>query len=173
MDKGDEDSIRALVPEAGRDSVRKWDPRYVVGVPNAVGNNITYETLTPEGLVLTEEYARKGHSIKSLCRVLGIHYASFRELRRRNDAVNDAWENGRACLDNEVNDLILNEARKGNLTAAIFYSKGRLGWREVGPAEGESAQAPTVNINISAPLSDEQFAKMITVNAPERKEGDE
>lgn len=162
----EQEDVKALVPPPRRDGARNYDKRFVVARFTEAGS-LTYDTLTPDGLVLVEEFARKGHSVKSLCRVLGIHYATFRELRRRVTEVADAWDHGRASLDDEVNDVLLRHMREGNLSAAIFYAKGRLGWREVGPADGEAAAAPTVNINISAPLSDEQFAKMVQVNTPE------
>jgi predicted DNA-binding protein (UPF0251 family) len=139
---------------------RKFDPRYVVVAFTETGA-LTYTGLTPAGLRLVTTYAKDGHNVDSCARALGIGRSTFADLRKRNADVADAWASGRAILDDEVNDTLLRHMREGSLPAAIFYAKGRLHWRETGPADPSAQQGPTVNITLNAPMSDADFARLI------------
>lgn len=139
---------------------RKFDPRYVLAAFTDTGA-LTYTGLTPAGLRLVTKYAREGHNVDSCARALGIGRSTFADLRKRAADVADAWASGRAILDDEINDTLLKHMREGSLPAAIFYAKGRLHWRETGPADPTAQQGSTVNITLNAPMSDADFARLI------------
>ena len=87
----------------------------------------------PSGLALIEALAGDGAPQSKLAADLGIGLTKFKALLADDDGespVRMAWEAGRASLEHEVSHLLLTAARKGNVIAAIYYSKAQLGWTE-------------------------------------------
>lgn len=120
-------------------------------------------TLKPAGYALIERMAEDGRDVTSIARALGMHRDTFRLLRRRDPEAQEAIERGRAALGDELADIFLEQARNGNTVAAIYLTKARLGWREAGPVD-PNAQASNINITINAPLSDDEWQRMVTVS---------
>lgn len=129
----------------------KWDP-----VPT---------TLTEAAYGRIVELAAEGNSLESIAGHLGISPRTFAEIRKRDDRARDAYTLGKAKLDTEITNMLLKSARDGSTAAQIFLAKGKLGWREVGPAADQPPSMQQVNIYVSEPLSDDQFAKLVN---PER-----
>jgi len=118
-------------------------------------------TVNEAGIALVETLARAGHDVVTLAGRLGIRHETFADIRRRQPEVAEAWARGRAAMGDEINDLLLDNARKGNMTAAIFLAKGRLGWREIGQADPSHGSGPTVNITLVSPAAPGDVAKII------------
>ena len=152
------------LPAAGsRKGVRRYNPEYIiVHQPSGRASGLSYE-VNAAGIALVEKMARDGHDVVTLAAQLGIHHVTFADIRKRQPEVGEAWARGRASLGDEINDILLKQARKGNMTAAIFLAKGRLGWREVGPTD-PNAQQSNINITINAPLSDDEGQRMVKVS---------
>ena len=152
------------LPAAGsRKGVRRYNPEYIiVHQPSGRASGLSYE-VNAAGIALVEKMARDGHDVVTLAAQLGIHHVTFADIRKRQPEVGEAWARGRASLGDEINDILLKQARKGNMTAAIFLAKGRLGWREVGPTD-PNAQQSNINITINAPLSDDEWQRMVKVS---------
>ena len=121
----------------------------------------TPHVLKPAGYVLIERMSKDGRDIVSIAKSLGMHRDVFRNLRKRDPAAQEALDRGRAGLGDELTDLFLEQARKGNTVAAIYLSKARLGWRDQGPDPAAGQTNVQVNINMPPQMSDEQFAALL------------
>ena len=117
--------------------------------------------VTPAGLAVIEAMATEGNDQRTIARALGIDKKTLTDLRDRDPAVAEAWERGHAALADELTHILLTHARNGNLVAAIFLTKARLGWRDQGPADGGPSQAVQVNINLPEPKSREEYMRAI------------
>lgn len=123
--------------------------------------------LKAAGYLLIERMAKDGRDIVSIAKALGMHRDVFRVLRKRDPAAQEALDRGKAQLGDELTDLFLEQARKGNTVAAIYLSKARLGWRDQGPDPAAGQTNVQVNINMPPNMTDEQFAAL--VDAPVTK----
>lgn len=132
-------------------------------------NGATKYEITAEGLAEIERRSRAGHDIVSIAKALGINASTFRELRKRDPRCQEAIDIGRAALGDWVSDTLIKKAKKGETAALIFLAKGRLHWRETGPVDPNQTATPTVNININAPMSDDDFRKLVDVT-PRKEE---
>lgn len=112
--------------------------------------------ITAAGLAVIEAMAAEGNDNRTIAKRLGINKSTLEDIRDRDPAVAEAWERGHAALADELTHILLSHARKGNVVAAIYLTKARLGWREGTPAEGHK-QAVQVNIQIPPPMSEAEF----------------
>lgn len=114
-------------------------------------------TITPRGLALLERLGREGQDQRSLAKALGISAKTLLEARKRHPEVEEALQRGHAGLADELTHLLLNQARKGNVIAAIYLTKARCGWRE---GDVPEARAHIV-ITLPDARSPEQYLKII------------
>lgn len=119
-------------------------------------------SLTEKGYEETEAMARAGHDFASMAKRLGIGVRTFADMRKRDQDLRDVIDMARAELGDELSDILLQQARDGNTTAAIYISKARLHWRDQGPVPGEQV-GPNISITINAPMSDDEFRAMVDV----------
>lgn len=120
------------------------------------GPYIVDDVVTANGLRAVTLLAANGAPQTKVASALGL---TARQLKKRLGTVDDdtslrlAWETGRADLEYEVATILLEQARAGNVVAAIFYSKSQLNWVDVPQA------TQTVGIQIVVPdsLSREQW----------------
>lgn len=113
-------------------------------------------TIEPAGLELIERMAAEGQDMRSIARALGCSGKVLNDCRKRDPAVTDAFEAGHAVLADEITHHLLGAARKGNIVAAIFLSKTRLGWRETGPSQDGGAKV-AVQINMPGAMSEAMY----------------
>lgn len=130
------------------------------------GGHGTPRVVTPAGLGVVERLAREGLSDTSIAAALRIDRETFRQLRMRQQAVEEALACGRSGLEDELTDLLLQRARDpkhpGGTVAAIFLAKARCGWREGELPQGATViNADAVQINMPAALTDEQFRALL------------
>lgn len=149
------------VPMPRKFGLRRFNPKYVLAEPNPTGS-LRY-TIKPAGIEAVTRMAREGHDVVSIAATLGISPDTFKLICKRQPEVQEALDEGRASLGDEITDILLTKARKGETAAAIFLAKGRLHWREVGPVDPNQQAGPTINITIPPAMSPEQFAQMIDV----------
>jgi len=122
-------------------------------------------TITNDGLAVIERMAANGNANATIAKALGTSAQVLRKMLDADERVALAYDTGKARLADELTDILLTHAREGNVTAAIYLSKARLGWRDQGPSTATTATQ--VNIHIPAPMSDEDFKKMIQVKSEE------
>lgn len=125
------------------------------------GSNAKVTSVTPDGLRVLEALASQGNDQRTMAKALGISGAVLRHLRDGDEQVREAWDRGLGALASELTHHLLRAARKGNITAAIYLTKARLGWREGDAPEG-NRQAVQVNINLPSPLEREEYLRMVT-----------
>lgn len=101
----------------------------------------------PEGLAVIEELAGRGCHVATIARVLGMGRDAFRECRRRQPEVEEAYQSG---LGREHDALVGNlrqAADEGNVAASIYLLKARHGlWDQPTPHS-----ATNVNVNVESP----------------------
>lgn len=123
-------------------------------------------SLTDDGLVRLEELAGAGNDQRTIAKELGLAWSSFRDLRDRDEAVQEALARGQGTLADELTHHLLKAARGGNITAAIYLTKARLGWIEGQLPEGAPKTAVQVNIQIPRAMSDAEFQRMVSREGP-------
>ncbi|MCT8988863.1 hypothetical protein NYR54_00940 [Chelativorans sp. SCAU2101] len=126
-------------------------------------------SITPAGLALVEELAGEGQDFRSIAKRLGINHQTFNVLRKKDEALAEAVERGQAVLADEVTHLLLKAARKGNVVAAIFLAKARLGWTDTPqPKRPEVA----VQINLPGAMDEAAYVRMVEAEVKEAADGD-
>ncbi|MFN3275076.1 MAG: hypothetical protein ACK41U_10415 [Paracoccus sp. (in: a-proteobacteria)] len=86
--------------------------------------------ITETGLQMVEELSARGCSVQTIARALGIGKDTFRAMRERDPAVQDALEQGRAVEHDALVGNLRAAADEGNIVANIFLLKSRHGYRE-------------------------------------------
>lgn len=102
-----------------------------------------------------------GRDMNSIAAALGIGKDVFRRLRQTDDQAQEAMDQGRAALGDELTDILLRHAREGMTVAAIYLTKARLGWREGEAMPGGTVNNTQINISIPPPMSDDEFRRII------------
>jgi len=69
-------------------------------------------------------------SKKQLADYFGICENTLREVEGRQPEVSEAYQKGRGKAIAGVASNLINQARNGNVAAAIFYLKTQAGWKE-------------------------------------------
>ena len=122
--------------------------------------------VTPTGLRIVEELAAKGCSVVTIAAAIGVNKETFVHLRRRDPAVEEAFENGRAKEHDRLVANLNTAAASGNVVASIFLLRARHGY--------QSGEGIDVNVNVNtggvlvvpAEMTVEQYLEM------KRAEGD-
>ena len=125
--------------------------------------------LTDAGIEAIRTLAREGRSYRGMAAALKVNHKTFADMRKRDPRIELAIDEGRGELEGEVTDLLLTQARKGQVVAAIFLAKARLGWRE-GDREHH---APPVAVNITLPKARSEDEYRAVIEATSSEEGDE
>lgn len=76
----------------------------------------------------------------------GITEKTFREVEKRQPDVSTAYKRGKGKAIAGVGSNLIAQARKGNVSAAIFYLKTQAGWKE---DQVEVRDLPPIIINTS------------------------
>ena len=93
------------------------------------------------GVDTVEQMARNGVETATIAAALGMSVSAFRQVLNRQPEVEQALARGRAALSDELVNILLKQARKGNTVAAIFLAKARCGWRTVTTSRARLARA--------------------------------
>ena len=83
------------------------------------------EWLTPDGLLLLEGWARDGLTDEQIARNMGINVKTLWVWKKDHDPICNALKRGKAVVDYEVENALVNAALEGNVTAQIFWLKNR------------------------------------------------
>ncbi len=144
-------------------------PQYIATVAPEGGG--TRYDLKPAGLALIKRMSTQGRALASIAAALGVSNDTFRELRKRDPEAQEALDQGRAALGDELTDILLEQARNGITVAAIFLAKARCGWREGEGMEGKVVNNTQINIHIPESMSDAEFKAIIDGRAPKIIDG--
>lgn len=110
QDDGRFDAPSRLVPNGGSGA-----PMY------AVGN---------KGLEIVEELAARGVAEATIAKALGMSKDAFRSVKRRDPAVQEAIDRGRAVEHDKLVGVLFEQAMSGQYVPAMFLLKTRHGYRE-------------------------------------------
>jgi hypothetical protein len=69
-------------------------------------------------------------SKRQLCDYMSVGETTFREIEGRQPEVSDAYKRGKAKAIGSIGQSLIQQAKNGNIAAAIFYLKTQAGWRE-------------------------------------------
>ena len=69
-------------------------------------------------------------SKKQLADYMDVSETTFREIEARQPDVFDAYKRGKAKAIGSIGQSLIQQAKNGNIAAAIFYLKTQAGWRE-------------------------------------------
>lgn len=72
---------------------------------------------------------------------------TLRAVEGRQPEVSEAYKRGKAKAIGSIASGLISQAKKGNITAAIFYLKTQAGWRET--KEEEAKDIPPINITLT------------------------
>ncbi|AKO97007.1 hypothetical protein MALG_01835 [Marinovum algicola DG 898] len=92
-------------------------------------------------ITLTEDQVREVETLAALLNqdqiadYLGISRTTFRAICDRDDEVCERYKRGKAKAIAHVANGLLQKARAGDTTSAIFYLKTQAGWREKSEVE--------------------------------------
>lgn len=125
---------------------------------NALGKSEI--VVTPTGLALVEQLAERGCSVVTIAAAIGVNKETFLHIRRRDPAVEEAFENGRAKEHDRLVSDLNTASSSGNVTAAIFLLKARHGY--------QSGEGIDVNVSVNtggvlvvpAEMTVEQYLEM-------------
>jgi arginine/lysine/ornithine decarboxylase len=120
-------------------------------------------TIHAPGLAIITDMARGGHPAASIAAALAMSGRIFRECRKRQPEVEEAFAVGLGGLEHELVHTLLAQARKGNVAAAMFLLKCRHGYRETGVTD--SAPKVAVQINLPGAMDERAYATMIEKEA--------
>ena len=118
--------------------------------------------ITTLGLEAVATLAAAGCSRGSIAKALGISRHGLDNLSKRDERVQEAFDLGRAELETELTSLLMQSARQGNVTAAIYLTKSMHNWSDqAGKSAAAEVKAPAVNVTVVNPMTPEAFQAFI------------
>ena len=81
--------------------------------------------LEPDGLIRIGGWARDGLTDEQIARNMGISPSTLYDWKNKHPEISEALKNTKDVVDREVENALLKEALKGNITAQIFWLKNR------------------------------------------------
>lgn len=78
-----------------------------------------------EKLEVLKGWARDGLTDEQIAANMGIHVSTLYEYKNKYPEVNESLKKGKAVVDYEVENALLQQALQGNTTAQIFWLKNR------------------------------------------------
>ena len=121
---------------------------------------------------LIEKLAARGCAERTIARACGVGWTRWHEVKKRDRRCVEALERGRAVEhDALVGSLFQAATEKGIVTAAIFLLKCRHNYCDTPPPTPPSTTSVEVVIQVPAPLTPEQYRKVLDVTPHKALEG--
>mgnify|MGYP003319191283 CR=1 FL=1 len=85
-----------------------------------------------ENLILLQGWIRDGLTDEQIARNMRISRSTLNEWKKKDSDISDTLKKGKEIVDYQVENSLLKEALKGNVTACIYWLKNRRPdkWRE-------------------------------------------
>ena len=131
--------------------------REIPGAVERVGPRGRTRRIAAKGLAVVERMAREGHAYVAIAKALRMHEQTFRRCRKDQPEVQRALDLGLAANEYELTDILMQQAREGNIVACLFLLKCRHGWRE-GDAPD---QRPNIVINLPDSHTPERYLELL------------
>lgn len=126
-------------------------------------------SVTGSGRDVTEKMLANGCSRATVAATLGISETTLADAAVRDPELATAIERGDGALETELVGHLLQHARDGNVTAAIFLLKAKRHFRDSTPVEPKTDR-PNITINLPAAASPDEYASMIDVTPAQHQE---
>lgn len=126
--------------------------------------------LTDEQIVQVEALAAVLSS-EQIADYLGISRTTFYALMERDQEIAERYKKGRARAVDEVGRGLIEQAKNGNVTAAIFYMKTQGGWREKQEVEVSGPGGGPIQTLDASKLSDATLKELLSVRRTETESG--
>lgn len=109
-----------------------------------------YETHVAPRLEEIKDWVRNGATDEEIIERLGISRSSFYEYQHKILDFSDALKETKDYVDSQVENALLQNALKGNITAQIFWLKNRrpAKWREK-PPEEDADEDKSISVTLS------------------------
>lgn len=120
--------------------------------------------LTDEQIVQVEALASVLSS-EQIADYLGIGRTTFYALMERDQEIAERYKKGRARAVDEVGRGLIEQAKNGNVTAAIFYMKTQGGWREKQEVEVSGPGGGPIQTLDASKLSDAALKELLSARA--------
>lgn len=155
-------------PAKTRSPAKRPNAKYVTLTAASNDGGVKY-WLTPEGYRKVADMAAGGFSQAGIAQALGVHPSTLSAWKAHDELLREAFNVGHGALETEVVSTLVQHMREGSTTAAIFLAKGKLHFREVGPADPHAQQGPVVNIVVPPALSVEDARALLSAARGEPK----
>lgn len=119
--------------------------------------------VTAEGREIAEKMLANGCSRATTAAALGISESALSAAAERDPELASTIERGHGAMETELVGHLMQHARDGNVTAAIFLLKAKAHFRDQGEPSNKTADRPNITINLPGAASPEDYAKMIDV----------
>ena len=88
--------------------------------------------LTTDGLTLLKGWARDGLSDEQIAHNMEIVPSTLYEWKKKHPKISESLKKNKAIADYEIENALFKSAKRGNVTAMIFWLKNRKSdkWRE-------------------------------------------
>lgn len=130
-------------------------------------------SFTADARDIIERLAASGASLETIGAALGVSSGTVSEVARREPEVQDALDRGHGALETELVGHLLQHAREGNVTAAIFLLKGKRHWRDSTPVEPKDPGKSNITLVLPAAASPEDYARQIISANPDLSKGEQ
>jgi hypothetical protein len=92
--------------------------------------------------LIRQGIAEYGATVTAMCDVLKCSRALFFNWLKRHDDIREAYEEGRAIMEEKLTSILYKQAKEGYAPAAMFLCKAKFHWRDNGPIPGEKEDSP-------------------------------
>lgn len=117
------------------------------------------------GVKMIEELAARGCTITTIAATLRMTADTFRNVRKRQPEVDEAFRRGRARLEDALaSNLVSLALVDRNVVANIFALKAMCGWRDQGSAEGDRVNVNIVNLPAAMTMA--EYLRMLDASEP-------
>lgn len=122
------------------------------------------KTLPKNGLELISDLSARGVKETEIAKALGMSFQTWKKIREENPEAKQAWEEAKAVECDALVGKLYDKAMDGDSSAAMFLLKARHGYRDHGATDASDASRVNLVFNLPAPLSPDQYGKLVEVH---------
>ena len=95
----------------------------------------------------------QGMTLEQIADYFGISYQTLNERKKEIPDFADAFKRGKGQANAYVTGKLMNHIENGNLTAAIFYMKCQMGWKEAQVLEHQGKDGGAIKVETELKLN--------------------
>lgn len=113
--------------------------------------------LTPEGYRVVARLSAKCYSKQAIATAFGVSEKTLRDMLKESPEAQEAFQAGRAALENRLSSNLLRQSDSGNVIATIFALKAICGWKDDG---GGAEIKPNLVVIMPGAMTPEQYQRL-------------